>query len=37
MLLDHRDVGEGPRDAVLGSYFAPRSDFREKLVKSLLR
>ncbi|MGH7552989.1 MAG: hypothetical protein ACREMQ_08145 [Longimicrobiales bacterium] len=37
VLLDQVDVGAAPRRAVLGSYFAPRSDFRRPLIRSLLR
>ncbi len=36
-LLDQVDVGPERRLSVLGGYFAPNSDFREKLVKSLFR
>jgi hypothetical protein len=37
VLLDQTDVGpSGPR-AVLTSYFAPRSDFRRPLVRSMVR
>jgi hypothetical protein len=36
-LLDQVDVGPERRLFVLGGYFAPNSDFREKLVKSLFR
>jgi hypothetical protein len=35
VLLDQLDTGAAPRRAVLSSYFAPRSDFRGKLVKSI--
>lgn len=35
-LLDQTDRGAGPRRALLGGYFAPGSDFREPLVRSLL-
>lgn len=35
-LLDQVDVGPERRLSVLGGYFAPGSDFREKLVGSLL-
>lgn len=35
LLLDQTDVGPERRLAVLGSYFAPKSDFRDGLVKSL--
>ena len=34
-LLDQVDVGPERRLSVLGGYFAPNSDFREKLLKSL--
>jgi len=37
ILLDQTDVGAHVRAAVLGSYFAPDSDFREGLIKSLLQ
>ncbi len=36
-LLDQVDVGPERRLSVLGGYFAPKSDFREKLVRSLSR
>lgn len=36
-LLDQVDVGPERRLSVLGGYFAPNSDFRERLVKSLFR
>ncbi len=36
-LLDQVDVGPERRLSVLGGYFAPGSDFREKLVRSLFR
>lgn len=36
-LLDQVDVGPERRLSVLGGYFAPESDFRERLVKSLFR
>lgn len=36
ILLDQRDVGPERRLSVLGGYFAPKSDFRNKLVKSLI-
>lgn len=35
VLLNQTDVGPERRLAVLGSYFAPGSDFREKLIRSL--
>lgn len=35
-LLDQTDVGASRRLSVLGGYFAPGSDFREGLVRSLL-
>ena len=35
VLLDQTDVGPGPRLAVLGGYFAPGSDLRDGLIKSL--
>jgi hypothetical protein len=37
ILLDKTDYGDDPRLAVLGSYFAPDSDFREGLIRSLFR
>jgi hypothetical protein len=37
ILLDQVDVGPQRRLAVLGGYFAPKSDFRESLVRSLFR
>ncbi len=37
ILLDQVDVGPERRLSVLGGYFAPDSDFRDKLVRSLLR
>ena len=37
VLLDQVDVGPERRLSVLGGYFAPDSDFRDKLVRSLLR
>ncbi|MFQ5678908.1 MAG: hypothetical protein ACE5HP_05560 [Gemmatimonadota bacterium] len=36
VLLDQTDVGPERRLAVLGSYFAPGSDFRRGLIRSLL-
>lgn len=33
--LDQTDRGVGPRRALIGGYFAPGSDFREPLVRSL--
>ena len=36
-LLDQVDVGPERRLSVLGGYFAPKTDFREGLVKSLFR
>lgn len=36
-LIDRRDVGEQHRRAVLGGFLAPGIDFREDLVRSLLR
>lgn len=35
VLLDQVDVATASRNAVLGSYFAPRSDFRGPLLRSL--
>jgi len=35
VLLDQADVGPGPRLTLLGGYFAPGSDLREGLIKSL--
>lgn len=37
VLLDQTDTGPGARLAVLGGYFAPGSDLREGLIRSLLR
>lgn len=37
VLLEERAVGPGRRLAVLGSYLAPESDFREPLVRSAFR
>jgi len=37
VLLDQVDVGPERRLSVLGGYFAPDSDFRDKLVRSLLQ
>jgi len=37
VLLDQVDVGPERRMAVLGSYFAPGSDFRKGLIRSLFR
>lgn len=37
VLLDQTDVGPERRLAVLGSYYAPGSDFRERLIRSLFR
>ncbi len=37
LLLDQVDVGPERRLAVLGSYFAPKSEFRRNLVSSLFR
>ena len=36
VLVDQTDPGTGPRRALLGGYFAPGSDFREPLVRSML-
>lgn len=36
IFVDQTDRGAGPRRALLGGYFAPGSDFREPLVRSLL-
>ncbi len=36
VLLDRNQTGSMRRYGVLGSYFAPKSDFRKKLVKSLM-
>lgn len=35
VLLDQTDVGRGARLAVLGGYFAPDSEFRDGLIRSL--
>lgn len=37
VLLDHEDVARTGRTAVIASYFAPGSDFRVPLVRSLFR
>lgn len=37
VLLDQQDVGPVRRLSVLGGYFAPGSDFREDLVRSIVR
>jgi hypothetical protein len=37
VLLDQTDAGSAPREALLGGYFAPGTDFREPLVRSLLQ
>jgi hypothetical protein len=37
VLVDRVDVGEGGPRAVLGGYFARGSDFREGLIRSVLR
>jgi len=37
VLLDQVDVGPERRLAVMGGYFAPGSDFRDKLVMSIMR
>jgi hypothetical protein len=37
VLIDRTAVGKEHRQALLGSYFAPGSDFRDGLVRSLLR
>jgi len=37
VLLDQTDVGPERRLAVLGAYFAPRSSFRRRLIRSLTR
>ena len=37
VLLDQVDVGPERRMAVLGSYFAPGSDFRKGLIRSLFQ
>lgn len=37
VLLDHEDVARTGRTAVIASYFAPGSDFRAPLVRSLFR
>lgn len=34
-IVNYSRSGSGPRNALIGSYFAPCSDFREKLVRSL--
>lgn len=36
-LLDVTSPGDGPRRAMLASYFAPRTDFRTKLIKNVFR
>ncbi len=35
VLLAQTDVGQGARESVLGTYFAPKSSFRSGLVRSL--
>lgn len=37
LLLDRTDVGARRRRALLGGYFAPGSDFRERLIRSFAR
>jgi hypothetical protein len=37
VLLDQTDAGAAPRLALLGGYFAPGTDFREPLIRSLLQ
>jgi hypothetical protein len=37
VLLDQSDAGTAPRLALLGGYFAPGTDFREPLIRSLLQ
>lgn len=37
VLLDQTDAGAGPRRALLAGYFAPGTDFREPLIRSLLQ
>jgi hypothetical protein len=37
VLLDQTDAGTAPRVALLGGYFAPGTDFREPLIRSLLQ
>jgi hypothetical protein len=37
VLLDQTDAGTAPRLALLGGYFAPGTDFREPLIRSLLQ
>lgn len=37
VLLEQTDVGQGARESVLGTYFAPKSSFRSGLIKSLFR
>jgi hypothetical protein len=37
VLLDQTDPGSSPRRALLAGYFAPGTDFREPLVRSLLQ
>jgi hypothetical protein len=36
VFVDQTDRGSGPRRALLGGYFAPGTDFREPLIRSLL-
>jgi hypothetical protein len=36
VLIDLVDREQGPRRVVLPSYFAPKSDFREPLLRSLV-
>lgn len=37
VLLDVTSAGEAPRRAMLASYFAPKTDFRTKLIKTAFR
>lgn len=37
VLVDQTDRGDGPRRTLLAGYFAPGSDFREPLIRSLLQ
>ena len=37
VLLEQTDIGQGARQSVLGTYFAPKSSFRSGLIKSLFR
>jgi hypothetical protein len=37
VLVDRTDNGKDPPSVVMACYFAPKSDFRELLIKSLFR